>query len=394
MIKCKGLEVGVIRTVDLFCGCGGMSLGFEKNGYTIVGAFDFWQSAIDCYSENFSHNASKLDLSKKNTALSAIRPLAPEIIIGGPPCQDFSSAGERKEGKRANLTISFAKIVKSIKPKYFVMENVSRAKLSDAYTEARKLFKAAGYGLTEQVLDASKCGVPQKRKRFFCVGALGAEDGFLDAYLSANLSVLPLTMKEYFTANHYELTFDYYYRHPRSYARRAVFSINEPAATIRGVNRPKPPEYKQHPNDASVPDGVESLTFRYRALLQTFPRDFRFCDNQAIAEQLIGNAVPVNLASHVAKALLAYKNKDTSSCAIDFSDWLQTEHKYSPPAAKDVISRLSRCNKIEPIQKYPLPEYFARLDQNKEFKKISKSVRSQLKRAVSLYDEYNRIPRQ
>ena len=162
-----------MRTVDLFCGCGGLSLGFQNSGYEIVGAFDYWQPAIDCYTDNFNHKALKLDISKKNISLKAIRPLNPEVIIGGPPCQDFSSAGERREGARANLTISFAKIVKSLRPKYFVMENVSRAKLSDAYTEARKLFKEAGYGLTEQVLDASKCGVPQKRKRFFCVGALG-----------------------------------------------------------------------------------------------------------------------------------------------------------------------------------------------------------------------------
>lgn len=58
------------------------------------------------------------------------------------------------------------------------MENVARAKSSNAYKEARKLFKDAGYGLTEQVLDASKCGVPQKRKRFFCIGALNENDGF------------------------------------------------------------------------------------------------------------------------------------------------------------------------------------------------------------------------
>lgn len=156
-----------VRTVDLFCGCGGLSLGFQNCGYEIVGAFDFWQPAIDCYNTNFNHRAAILDLSKKNTALKAIRELKPEVIIGGPPCQDFSSAGERKEGDRANLTVSFAKIVKSLKPKYFVMENVSRAQSSAAYNEARALFKAAGYGLTEQVLDASKCGVPQKRKRFF-----------------------------------------------------------------------------------------------------------------------------------------------------------------------------------------------------------------------------------
>ena len=113
-----------MRTVDLFCGCGGLSLGFQKVGFNIIGAFDSWDSAIECYSHNFNHKAEYLDLSKKNISLKAIRPLNPEVIIGGPPCQDFSSAGGREEGERAVLTISFAKIVKSIHPQYFVMENV------------------------------------------------------------------------------------------------------------------------------------------------------------------------------------------------------------------------------------------------------------------------------
>lgn len=381
-----------MRTVDLFCGCGGLSLGFQNSGYEIVGAFDYWQPALDCYTDNFNHKAYKLDISKKNTALKAIRPLNPEVIIGGPPCQDFSSAGERHEGERANLTISFAKIVKSLKPKYFVMENVSRAKLSDAYTEARKLFKEAGYGLTEQVLDASKCGVPQKRKRFFCIGALGEIDGFLDTYLAANQSVLPLTMRDYFMQNQYELPFDYYYRHPRSYSRRAIFSVDEPAATIRGVNRPKPPDYIKHKNDATIPFGVNALTAKQRALLQTFPSTFRFCDNQVIAEQLIGNAVPVNLAFHVARALRAFENKEENCRSIEFIDWLQKQHKYSPLAAKDVISRLSRCNRIVLIQDFSLQEYFNFLEGNEQFENLSKSVRSQLKRAVSLYYEYNETP--
>ena len=231
-----------MRTVDLFCGCGGLSLGFQRAGYDIVGAFDCWEAALNCYTNNFKHEAHYLDLSKKNLALKEIRPLNPDIIIGGPPCQDFSSAGKRKEGNRASLTISFAKIINSVRPQYFVMENVSRAKSSIAYKDAKIIFKKAGYGLTEQVLDASKCGVPQKRKRFFCIGALNEEDGFLDTYLAANQSVLPLSIRTYFNQNNYDLPFDYYYRHPRSYSRRAIFSVDEPSPTIRGVNRPKPPE--------------------------------------------------------------------------------------------------------------------------------------------------------
>lgn len=381
-----------MRTVDLFCGCGGLSLGFQNNGYEIVGAFDFWQAAIDCYSCNFEHEAKMLDLSKKNISLKVIRPLRPEIIIGGPPCQDFSSAGERKEGERANLTVSFAKIVRNIKPKFFVMENVSRAKSSDAYAEARKMFKAAGYGLTEQVLDASKCGVPQKRKRFFCIGALKAEDGFLDEYLVENQSIISLTVREYFEQNHFDLPFDYYYRHPRTYSRRAIYSVDEPAATIRGVNRPKPPEYRPHRNDLADPELVNALTTRQRALLQTLPVDFVLPDNQAVSEQLIGNAVPVNLAAHIARALNAYINRETVHRTVEFGEWLQKKYEYKPAAVKDTISRLSRCNKLVQISGCALDEYGKKLDQNNRFMAFSKSVRSQLKRAVRLYYEYNESP--
>ena len=79
---------------------------------------------------------------------------------------------------------------------------------------------------------------------------------------------------------------------------------------------------------------------------------------------------------------------------VGFSDWLQMEHRYSPPAAKDVLSRLSRCNRIEPILHRTLTEYFASLEHNKAFWEVSKSIRSQLKRAVRLYDEYNKIHHQ
>jgi DNA (cytosine-5)-methyltransferase 1 len=81
--------------------------------------------------------------------------------------------------------------VTAIHPRWFVMENVDRAQKSGAYATARAVFKSAGYGLTETILDASLCGVPQKRKRFFCIGSLGAEDGFLSDYITTNLLGIP-----------------------------------------------------------------------------------------------------------------------------------------------------------------------------------------------------------
>ena len=376
-----------MRTVDLFCGCGGMSLGFEQAGFQIVGAYDFWDVAVQTYNDNFNHTAAILDLSKKNTALSVIRPLNPEVIIGGPPCQDFSSAGDRTEGERANLTVSYAKIIKSIKPKYFVMENVSRAKMSKAYAEAREIFVSAGYGLTELVLDASKCGVPQKRKRFFCVGALNEPDDFLKKNLLANQSVISLSVRNYFTQNHYQLNIDYYYRHPRTYSRRAIYSVDEPSPTIRGVNRPRPAEYVRHKNDAAFNDDIASLTYRQRALIQTVPENFNFGNSIATAEQMIGNAVPVNLAKHIARALSTYENEKNIT-VNNFSAWLYERHSFSQPAVKDTISRINRCNKILPVNLENINEYILQLESTDIFKAFSSSVKSQLKRALTLYNEY------
>jgi DNA (cytosine-5)-methyltransferase 1 len=99
------------------------------------------------------------------------------------------------------------------------MENVDRAQNSATYAAARAILKNAGYGLTETVLNASYCGVPQRRKRFFCIGAKGAGDKFLDSYIARNLSETEMMLREYFGAT---LDFEYYYRHPRNYSRRGI----------------------------------------------------------------------------------------------------------------------------------------------------------------------------
>lgn len=290
-----------MRTVDLFAGCGGLSKGFEDQGFEIVGAFEFWDAAAQCYKANFSHPVFQMDLSDTKKAISQIIKLQPEIIIGGPPCQDFSHAGKRVEADRAILTDSFAEIVTAILPKCFIMENVDRARNSATYAQAREKFKKSNYGLTEIVLDASLCGTPQKRKRFICFGMQGVKDGFaLDLFLKRQ-SQKAMTLRDYFGES---LGFEYYYRHPRNYSRRAIFSIDEPAPTMRGVNRPVPQGYPGHPNDACKKNkDLHALTTEERALIQTFPKTYVWIGNKTELEQMIGNAVPVKLAEYVAETV-------------------------------------------------------------------------------------------
>ena len=162
------------RTIDLFCGGGGLSQGLKDAGFDVVAAYDWWQPAIDFYNQNFKdHKAYKLDLSDVDASVDRLNKWEPQIIVGGPPCQDFSSAGKRDEnGGRAELTIAYAKIVTAIHPQLVIMENVDRALKTKTYQQALKIFSNAGYYLTVAVLDASLCGVPQKRKRVIAVGTL------------------------------------------------------------------------------------------------------------------------------------------------------------------------------------------------------------------------------
>lgn len=292
-----------MRVIDLFAGCGGMSLGFENVGFDIVAAFDNWDAAITIYESNFSHPIYKKDLGVDDV-IQQISDLHPDIIMGGPPCQDYSIAGKRELGKRANLTIRFAEIVSTVKPTWVVFENVYNIERFSTVTVLKQMLSDAGYGITTQVLDASRCGVKKKRQRFFLVGKLGERDGFLDEALTSNLSNKQMTVRDYLGDT---LNTEFYYMHPRSYNRRAVFSIDEPAATIRGINRPIPENYKRHHADkADICDGVRALTTRERGYIQTFPDSFKFPGAKTDVELAIGNAVPPALAMYVANCINHY----------------------------------------------------------------------------------------
>lgn len=296
-----------LNVVDLFCGCGGLSLGFSQAGFNVIDAYDCWDVAIECYNSNFDHDATRVDLSSVENVVKLINKKDVSLIIGGPPCQDFSSAGVRLENERAALTRSFSEIISKVKPRCFFMENVDLAKKSKAYADARKAFVEAGYGLTELSLDASYYGVPQRRRRFIVVGYLGAKDGFLEHAILNRKSETSLTVREKYP----DFEVEFYYRHPRSYSRRGVFSIDEPSPTIRGVNRPLPSGYTFHKGDKVVDEGLRALTSKERALLQTFPADYKWpkVSKQSL-DQLIGNAVPVQFAKVIAEEIKKYIEKE------------------------------------------------------------------------------------
>jgi len=301
----------LLRTIDLYAGAGGLAYGFQSakcNGFKfeIVAMFDNWKPAIETLKKNFANTEIvNMDFDTYDGDKSVFTRFAPDIIIGGPPCQDFSHAGKRNEDLgRGKLTITFADIVIDVRPKWFVMENVDRILRTQKYKLVKTAFERAGYGITEKVLDASLCGVPQKRKRYFMIGELWGPNGVLLPYLEKSLAIKPMTLRDYFGDS---LGVEYYYRHPRNYGRRAIYSIDEPSPTVRGVNRPIPSTYKKHPGDAAEPDEkVRPLTTLERSYIQTFPRGYFFEGSKTEKEQMIGNAVPVKLAECVGKCILNY----------------------------------------------------------------------------------------
>lgn len=298
-----------LKTIDLFAGCGALTLGFINAGFNVIAAYDNWELATNTYASNFSHPVHCFDLSDEKKAINHVKQYSSEIIIGGPPCQDFSIAGKRKESKRADLTISFAKIVSIIKPTLVVMENVYNITKSKSLLEAINVLKSAGYGISSRIIDASLTGVPQRRKRYFLIGLLNGKDHIFEEALDSGLSNKPMTVRQYFGDS---LDVDYYYAHPRSYKRRAIFSVDEPSSTIRRVNRPIPQNYVKHPADKiDVNDRLRPLTTLERSQIQTIPKSFKILGSKSQQEHLIANAVPVKLAEYVARCILLTLKKNT-----------------------------------------------------------------------------------
>lgn len=167
-----------IDVVSLFSGGGGLDLGFKNEGYNLVWAIDNNPNAIATYKKNIHENAICGDINEIN--LDDI-PKA-DVIIGGPPCQSFSLAGNRNvEDARGQLVWRYLEIIEHVQPKAFVFENVTgllSAKNSNKehiIELLKQAFRDRGYTINAKVLNAVEYGVPQKRKRVIIVGLRNGE---------------------------------------------------------------------------------------------------------------------------------------------------------------------------------------------------------------------------
>lgn len=165
------------KVLDLFCGCGGISEGYHLAGFDIAGGIDFNEYATVTFKHNFKkaivHN---IDIASFPNEKIQEEYHDVDVIVGGPPCQGFSSANrwqKETEDPRNKLFFEYIRFVQEIRPKVIMIENVRGLLTRDngyAIKRIQDILGNVDYNITYQVLDASEYGVPQNRKRAIIVG--------------------------------------------------------------------------------------------------------------------------------------------------------------------------------------------------------------------------------
>ena len=198
-----------MKIIDLFCGIGGLSLGFEQAGFEVVSAIDMWADAVKTYNHNRKEQVAQV-ISVEDFNIKILPSLIKEHkitgIIGGPPCQGFSTVGKRDiDDPRNKMYLEFYKAVKMASPDFFVIENVKGMLTLNKGAFVKDLLErfgenGLGYTISYKLLNAADYGVPQNRYRVFYVGIknkkfefpapfdyqLSAKDGISDLLHSDN----------------------------------------------------------------------------------------------------------------------------------------------------------------------------------------------------------------
>ena len=326
-----------MNIISLFSGCGGMDLGFHKAGFDTIWANDNASSVWETYEKNFPNCV----FDKRSLTVINGDDIPNNIVgvIGGPPCQSWSSAGNRKgfEDSRGKLFNDFIRIIEEKQPLFFVAENVQgllSKRNKDALEKIKESLSSAGngYNLTVELVNAADYGVPQNRKRVFFVGyrkdtnlefkfpkPLNRKKTVRDAIWDLRNSALPGT-KTGNVSNGDKCKFPNheYWVGGYSYifmSRNRVLSWDLQSYTAQASGRqtsihPNAPKMEKVKKDVmKFVSGKEHLyrrlSVRECARIQTFPDNFIFHYNTNINSgyKMIGNAVPVDLAAEIGNVI-------------------------------------------------------------------------------------------
>ena len=348
--------------IDMFSGCGGLSRGFMDAGYEILFGIDHDKDSLETFQIN--HGGAKgllVDLFEKDSIdkiKEAVGKVRPDVIVGGPPCQGFSLTGTRNfDDKRNKLYLAMIDVVKELKPKSFLIENVpGLARMYDGAIkdEIKKRFTEMGYNVSMKILSSADYGVPQIRKRVVFIGVLKkyGEFSFPNPVLSPEkyvttsqaISDLPDLNKDFgeeearYTKNpasEYQKKMrgsqKVLYNHVATKHTDLVKSII--AQVPEGGNHKDLPEgvggnrkfneawtrYHSKKPSKTIDTGHRNHfhykhnripTVRENARLQSFPDNFIFTGTRTSQNRQVGNAVPPLMGYHLAKQLLKYINHD------------------------------------------------------------------------------------
>lgn len=331
-----------MKIIDLFCGIGGLSLGFEQAGFEVISAIDMWKDAIVTYNHNRKEKVAKVKTVEDfnvNELPDLIKKHHITGIIGGPPCQGFSTVGKRQiDDPRNKMYLEFYKAVKLASPDFFLIENVKGMLTLNKGAFVKDLVEkfgldGLGYTISYKLLNAADYGIPQNRYRVFYVGIKDKIFDFpkpIDYKLTAKDGISDL---EGATSEHY-----------------GSDPQNKFQATLRaGVKKPLNQDYTNHSEQtisiiSQVPDGgnIRDLpaeiwkvrkynkafermgthkpsntidtghrnyfhysepripTVRESARIQSFPDDFEIIGTRGSQYKQVGNAVPPMLAKIIA----------------------------------------------------------------------------------------------
>jgi len=321
------------KYIDLFSGAGGFSLGFDNKGFHNIFSIDIEPNFCQTYKHNFpNHKLIEKDICElSESELKLLKEYDQiDVVIGGPPCQGFSIAGNigRKfvDDPRNRLFKEFVRVVKEVKPRFFVMENVARLfnhNNGETKKEIIKDFENLGYKVDCKILNSADYGVPQVRKRVIFIGTLNnvkiefppkevekyvsvkdalssypklesGEESSIPNHIAMSHSVQMLNKMSYISDGGDRNEIPLKIRPKSGDVRKYIkYASDKPSVCVTGDMR-KIFHYEQN----------RALTVRELAKLQSFPDDFVFKGSKISQQQQVGNSVPPRMAEAIAEVII------------------------------------------------------------------------------------------
>lgn len=291
--------------VDLFAGCGGLSLGFEAQGFETHG-FEMDTDSCATYRKNLKGNCTQIVLTPET-----VLPAAP-VLIGGPPCQPFSVGGNQKglKDSRDGFPI-FISAVEKLRPEIWLFENVRGLLYRNKWylDEIACALQSLGYVVEVKLLNAVEFGVPQNRERVIVVGHKGnfSFSKVLEKKISAGEALGELAFQVPATSKFLTPNMDAYvakYEKASFCKRPRDLHLDEPARTLTCRNLAGATGDMHR---IKLPDGRRRRLFlREAARLQSFPDWFEFVGTETSCFNQVGNAVSPLFAFHLAGMIRNY----------------------------------------------------------------------------------------